>query len=86
MSDATEDGRQVERAAIEDYLAELRTFPPPESFARSAIVSDRSMFEKAANDPEGFWPSRPAPCPGSSLGNASSTGSCPSRSGSSAAA
>ncbi len=38
MSDATGDGRQVHPAAIEDYLAELRTFPPPEEFARTALV------------------------------------------------
>lgn len=55
MSDATGDGRQVHPAAIEDYLAELRTFPPPEEFARTALVTDRAMFDKAAADPEGFW-------------------------------
>jgi acetyl-CoA synthetase len=55
MSDATGEGPKVQGAAIEDYLAELRTFPPPEEFARSAVVADRSMFEKAASDPEGFW-------------------------------
>ena len=55
MSDPT--GHQVEQhgAAIEDYLAELRTFPPPEEFARSAVVRDRAMFEQAAGDREAFW-------------------------------
>ena len=55
MSDATGHADQPQGAAIEDYLAELRTFPPPEEFARSALVRDRTMFEQAAADSEGFW-------------------------------
>ena len=55
MSDLTGHADQPQAAAIEDYLAELRTFPPPEEFARSALVRDRSMFEQAAADPEAFW-------------------------------
>jgi acetyl-CoA synthetase len=53
MGDAT--GGQAQGAAIEDYLAELRTFPPPEGFARSALVSDRAMYDRADADPEEFW-------------------------------
>ena len=55
MSDASQGGGQVQGAAIEDYLSELRTFPPPEEFARSALVSDRTMYEQAEADPEEFW-------------------------------
>src|SRR5271165_5598829 len=55
MSDATGDAGQPHGAAIEDYLDELRTFPPPEGFARTAVVSDTTMFQHAAADPEGFW-------------------------------
>ena len=55
MSDATGDGGQLRGAVIEDYLAELRTFPPPEEFARSAVVRDRTMYERAAADPAEFW-------------------------------
>ena len=55
MSDATGQAEHPQGAAIEDYLAEVRTFPPPEEFARSAVVRDRSMFEQAAADPEAFW-------------------------------
>ncbi len=55
MSDATGDEGQSHGAAIEDYLAELRTFPPPEEFARAALVSDRTMYEQADADPEEFW-------------------------------
>ena len=55
MSDATGHGDYPKGAAIEDYLAELRTFPPPEDFARSALVGDRRLFEQAEADPEAFW-------------------------------
>ena len=55
MSDGAGDGVRPHGAAIEDYLAELRTFPPPEAFVRSAVVRDRMMFEQAEADPEAFW-------------------------------
>jgi acetyl-CoA synthetase len=51
--DLKQDARAT--AAIEDFLAESRTFPPPEQFRRSALVSDRSLYEEAAADPEAFW-------------------------------
>ncbi|MDQ1396793.1 MAG: acetyl-CoA synthetase [Acidimicrobiaceae bacterium] len=40
---------------IEAYLLEDRTFPPPEGFVQQALVSDRSMWEEADADWEGFW-------------------------------
>ena len=55
MGDAIRDGGQAQGAAIEDYLAELRTFPPPEDFARAALVSDRGLYEQAETDSEEFW-------------------------------
>ncbi len=55
MNDGAEDGLRPQGAAIEDYLAELRTFPPPDGFSRSAVVRDRAMFDQATLDPEGFW-------------------------------
>ncbi len=55
MSDETGHADDAQSAAIEDYLAELRTFPPPEDFARSAVVRDRTLYEQAERDPEGFW-------------------------------
>ncbi len=55
MSDGGGDQGQVHAAAIEDYLAELRTFPPPEGFARLANVSDQAIYAAAAADPEQFW-------------------------------
>jgi acetyl-CoA synthetase len=40
---------------IEDYYREDRTFPPPDGFAARALVTDRSLYEEAAADPEAFW-------------------------------
>ena len=47
MSDEIGHADDAQGAAIEDYLAELRTFPPPEDFARSALVRDRTLYEQA---------------------------------------
>jgi acetyl-CoA synthetase len=41
--------------AIEDYLVEDRSFPPPVGFAEQALVNGRAMYDEAAADPEGFW-------------------------------
>jgi acetyl-CoA synthetase len=49
------DGPLASPATIEDYLAEDRTFEPPESLQATALVTDRSMFERAEQDLEGFW-------------------------------
>ena len=40
---------------IDALLHENRKFPPPQSFARNAHVSDTSIYERATADPEGFW-------------------------------
>jgi len=40
---------------ISDLLSEDRVFPPPPDFTAHAIVSDRSIYERAAADPEVFW-------------------------------
>ena len=40
---------------ISDLLSEDRVFPPPPDFTAHAIVSDRSIYERAAADPEAFW-------------------------------
>jgi acetyl-CoA synthetase len=40
---------------IEDYYVEDRTFPPSAEFAARALVSDRSLYEEADADLEGFW-------------------------------
>jgi acetyl-CoA synthetase len=42
-------------ATIEDYFREERTFPPSPEFQANALVSDRSLYEEAAADPEAFW-------------------------------
>ena len=41
--------------ALENLLAEDRTFPPPAEFAAAANVSDIGVYERARLDPEGFW-------------------------------
>jgi len=40
---------------IESLLDERRTFPPPEAFAKNALVNDQSLYERAAADRLGFW-------------------------------
>ena len=42
-------------ATIEDYFEEDRTFPPPEGLAAAALTADRSLFDRADADFEGFW-------------------------------
>jgi acetyl-CoA synthetase len=45
----------ADEPTIEAYLLEERTFPPPESFREAALVRDRSMYDEADADWEGFW-------------------------------
>ena len=51
MATGTERGS----AALEALYTETRTFPPPPEFAASANVRDRSIYERADRDLEGFW-------------------------------
>jgi acetyl-CoA synthetase len=41
--------------AIENLYSEARTFPPPDEFKSRAEVQDRSLYERADEDLEGFW-------------------------------
>ncbi len=41
--------------AIENYYLEERVFEPSEEFRAGAVVGDRSLFERAEADWEGFW-------------------------------
>src|SRR5215211_3895965 len=43
------------RAAIEDYYSEDRTFEPSAAFVEKAHITDRSIYERAEADWEGFW-------------------------------
>ena len=48
----------AEEATLESQIGDLldqETFPPPEAFVESALVTDESLYEKAAEDYEGFW-------------------------------
>ena len=40
---------------IDALLSENRVFEPPEAFRERALVSDRTIYERAEADPEGFW-------------------------------
>ncbi|GAB4074479.1 acetate--CoA ligase [Barrientosiimonas marina] len=40
---------------LNTLLEEDRTFEPPESFKAQANFNDPSVYERAANDPEGYW-------------------------------
>ena len=40
---------------IDALLQEARTFPPPAEFIKHANISDPTIHETAAKDPEAFW-------------------------------
>ncbi|MFL5795490.1 MAG: acetate--CoA ligase [Actinomycetota bacterium] len=42
-------------AAIEDYLVEDRTFPPPEPFKKDTLVASPFLYDEANEDWQGFW-------------------------------
>ncbi|HEX6166116.1 MAG TPA: acetate--CoA ligase [Acidimicrobiales bacterium] len=42
-------------AAIEDFLIEDRTFPPPGGFKADALVTGAEVYEEAEADWQGFW-------------------------------
>ena len=50
MSEPTDHG-----ATIEDYLAEDRSFAPPEEFKAGALVTGAEFYDEAARDQEDFW-------------------------------
>src|SRR5215471_9174159 len=40
---------------LEALLQEGRTFPPPKSFAKGALVTDAKVYDDAERDWQGFW-------------------------------
>jgi acetyl-CoA synthetase len=46
---------ELQGAAIEDYLVEDRTFPPPAGFTTGALLSDPGVYAAADADWEGWW-------------------------------
>ncbi len=40
---------------ISALLSEDRVFDPPEAFRARALIQDRSVYDRAGADPEGFW-------------------------------
>jgi acetyl-CoA synthetase len=55
MADGGTRGTHEIAAAIETLFDEQRTFPPPPEFAVQANVKDPGIYERAANDLEGYW-------------------------------
>jgi acetyl-CoA synthetase len=47
--------QQGSSAAIEDFLKEDRTFPPPESFKAQALIAGAEIYDEAEADWQGFW-------------------------------
>jgi acetyl-CoA synthetase len=45
----------TQSSALDTLGTETRTFPPPPEFVRQANVTDRSIYERADRDFEGFW-------------------------------
>ena len=43
------------KSEIDALLQEGRVFSPPESFVRTAHITDDSIYEEATKDSEGFW-------------------------------
>ena len=52
QSEAEDDGIQE---TIEVLVREGRTFPPPADFTAQAVIRDRSVYDEADRDYEGFW-------------------------------
>ena len=48
-------GDEPQGAAIEDWLVEDRTFPPPAAFTSDSLVQDSSLRDEADADHEAFW-------------------------------
>src|SRR5437660_6001814 len=46
---------ETKPAEIDDLLREHRTFRPPESFRKQALVASDSIYAEADRDPEAFW-------------------------------
>ncbi|MCC6313182.1 MAG: acetate--CoA ligase, partial [Thermomicrobiales bacterium] len=56
MAETTTDAAKAQREiAIQTLLDEQRRFPPPSEFVAQANVNDPAIYERAANDLEGYW-------------------------------
>src|SRR4051794_15204600 len=55
MADGGTRGAEEMAAAIVTLFDEQRTFPPPPEFAAQANVKDPAIYQRAADDLEGFW-------------------------------
>ncbi|MEY2474761.1 MAG: acetyl-CoA synthetase, partial [Actinomycetota bacterium] len=55
MADPPPANSSADSPTIEDYYSEDRTFEPSAAFVENALVSDRSLYERAEEDWQGFW-------------------------------
>src|SRR4051795_5822797 len=55
MGDGGTRGTDEIAAALGPLFDQQRTFPPPPEFAAQANAKDPAIYERAANDLEGFW-------------------------------
>jgi acetyl-CoA synthetase len=55
MSDKRHTPPPGDPGGIDAVLDENRTFPPPNEFARLAVVRDAEVYARADADPEAFW-------------------------------
>jgi len=55
MTEPTRPADSSQDGEIDALLSEDRVFPPPEAFRAQANVSDPSVYDRAEQDPEGFW-------------------------------
>jgi acetyl-CoA synthetase len=54
-ADHDKHGGAAVGATIEALYAENRTFPPPADFAAAAVANDPGIYQRALDDPAGFW-------------------------------
>jgi len=55
VSMSAAQGSSGTTTTIDALLQETRLFPPPPAFAAAANVRDPSVYQRAHDDPEGFW-------------------------------
>ena len=51
----TKDTNTTQQATVSDLLQEDRIFSPPETFQKSALINDQSIYKEAENDRIAYW-------------------------------
>src|ERR1700730_3105313 len=55
QKEENQQDQQNQGPTIEAYYLENRTFPPPESFGKDALVTSDQLYRDAEADWQGFW-------------------------------